>query len=176
MKACRLWYRAHIHYASLEQRECLDLQIWYNASTHSQLEFAQWMALQASLNKDRKSQLSCPLSMTYRNSFHAVFGSQCVVWEEIEKTSLCSIRSQSTQTLPLDIGSEKPITHRMYYNYPRASLHQPFPSRINITYIMVLNRQTVWNEWTPVALNGYWLAPNRSYINEYTFSVLRWCP
>ncbi len=50
----------------------------HDASTHSQPEFAQWMALQASLNKDRKScnQQSCPLSMTYRTSFHAAFGSQ----------------------------------------------------------------------------------------------------
>ena len=70
-KTCRPWHRAHIYYASLEQRPHLDLNIRYDAPTHSQLEFAQWMALQASLNKDRKScnQLPCSLSMTYRTSF-----------------------------------------------------------------------------------------------------------
>ncbi len=127
MKTCRLWHRPHIYYASLKQRSSLDINIWYDddAPTHSQLEFPQWMALQPSLNIDRKSynQLSCPLSMTYRTSFHAAFGPQSdmntdkkkkksrVVWEQTENTTLCSICSQSTPSLPKDIGSDIRIVH-----------------------------------------------------------------
>ncbi len=78
MKTCRLWHRAYIYYGSLEQSAYLDLNIWYDASTQSQLAFPQSLALQASLNKARKicNHLSCDLSMTYRTSFHAAFGSQ----------------------------------------------------------------------------------------------------
>ncbi len=121
MKRCRLWHRAHIFYAALEHRAYLDPNIWYDAPTHRQLQFAQWMALQASLNKDSKScnQLSCALNMTYRTSFHVAFGSQSdintdkkrVVWEQIENTTLCSFCSQSTQSLSLDIGSDIRIVH-----------------------------------------------------------------
>ena len=112
-------YQLHV----VGQRAYLDPNIWYDAPTLSQLELAQWMALQASLNKDRKScnQLSCPLS--YRTSFHAAFGSQSDMntdkKEEKKKSclrtdrnrTLCSICSHSTQSLPFGIGSDIRIVH-----------------------------------------------------------------
>ncbi len=98
---CRFWHRAHIYYASLEQRAYLDLNIWYDAPTHSQLEFAQWMGLQALLNRGRRSCMK--ESMTYRTSFHVAFGSQSDMnSDKREKNELLENRYR-TQLCPLSV-------------------------------------------------------------------------
>ena len=136
MKMCRLWHRAHIYYASLEQRAYLDLNIWYDASTHSQLEFAQWFALQASLNKDRKccNHLSCPLSMTYRTSFRrGIWILSDMEYGQKKKKKSCLRRDREHNFCALfSINSVPAAGYRLWYQ------KNPLPHGVYI----VINRVT----------------------------------
>ena len=69
------------------------------------------------------------------------------------------------------------IIRSLYANYPRTFVDHPFPPtrRINITYIMVLNRQTVWNE-LDFCGNKWLLISTKSIIQKWinVLCILMW--